>query len=106
MQIGSASGLSEAPVVPGYRLERKLGRGGEGVVFYGIKEGSESNDGFAIKTRRCFGLEAANEAIQEGLALARVTGPSNVAIHDVILSKAEDDLYLVHIVMDFFTGGA
>jgi hypothetical protein len=41
----------------------------------------------AIKTRSCFGLSAANEAIQEALALARVTGPYNVAIHDVILSK-------------------
>jgi serine/threonine protein kinase len=101
---GYVSERKDMAEVPGYVLERKLGRGGEGVVWLGKRVGGDGKL-FAVKTRQCHGLEAANEAIQEALALARVTGPQNVAIHDVILAKGCDNLFLVHLVMDYLTGG-
>ena len=63
-----------------YRLVEPIGRGGMGVVFRGRDE-TLGRD-VAIKLIRIAGADAAARALREARALARLSHPNVVAIHD------------------------
>ncbi len=58
------------------------------------------------KRRTCLGLLEANEALQEALAMARLSGQFVVKIYDTFLSKDEslpnEGVYFLHLVMEYW----
>jgi hypothetical protein len=74
-----------------YRLGRQLGRGGGGSVF--IAADPELHRDVAVKLIRCGSERHRDRALTEGRALAKLSHPNVVAVHDV--GEAGDYVYLV-----------
>jgi serine/threonine protein kinase len=82
--------LDDAPERVGkYRIAGMLGRGGMGVVYEGIDD--DLGRDVAIKLVR-FGAGSGERLIREARALARLTHPNVVTIHEV--GRAHDGVYL------------
>ena len=103
--------MEAKPNVPGYRVVRYLSSGGEGRIWIVVKESSskaeQENLEVVCKRRTCCGIGEANEAIQECLAMTRVSGRHNVAILDAFLSREEtdSDLFYCNIIMEYCQNG-
>jgi len=97
----------EVPKIDGYDVVRFLCKGGEGKIYVVTKKGDEKKEEYVLKIRTCLGIEEANNAIQEVLAMGRVAGPYNVAIRDAFLSQVEgsQDEFYIMLVMEYCRGG-
>jgi hypothetical protein len=84
-------GAAAAVTVGRYRLGRALGEGGGGAVF--AAEDPELHREVAIKLIRCASPAHRTRALAEGRALARLSHPNVVAVHDV--GETADHVYLV-----------
>ena len=86
-------GEAEAkPVTVGrYRLERQLGRGGGGSVF--VARDPELHRGVAVKLIRCASERHRGRALAEARALAKLSHPNVVPVHDV--GETAEHVYLV-----------
>src|SRR5436190_72587 len=84
-------GEAEPVAVGRYRLGRQLGRGGGGSVF--VAADPELHREVAVKLIRCGSERHRDRALTEGRALAKLSHPNVVAVHDV--GEAGDHVYLV-----------
>jgi len=84
-------GEAEAVTVGRYRLERQLGRGGSGVVF--VAHDPELHRDVAVKLIRCTSERHRERALAEARALAKLSHPNIVPVHDV--GATDDHVYLV-----------
>jgi predicted Ser/Thr protein kinase len=97
---GSAS-AKEAPALGGtlgrYRLERELGAGGMGVVHAAFDPDLERR--VALKVLRGDGGEARQRLLREARALARLTHPNVVTVHEVGSATGRD-----YVAMELIEG--
>ena len=81
-RAGTTAEADDAPPhIPGYRIERELGRGGMGAVFEAVREVEGSEQRVAIKLLRGGGLDPAESErlVTEQRILARLQHP-NIAV--------------------------
>ena len=89
-----------APVVPGYEIERELGRGGTGVVY--LARQVSLNRRVALKVLRDAGAgDAADRFRTEAEAIARLRHPNIVQIFEVGETAASP-----HLVLEYAEGGS
>lgn len=84
--VGQAEASSASPPAPGltlgrYRLERELGAGGMGVVHVAFDPDLERR--VALKVLRAGGDDASRRLLREARAMARLTHPNVVTVHEV-----------------------
>jgi hypothetical protein len=92
-------GEAEPVMVGRYRLERQLGRGGGGSVY--VARDPELHREVAVKLIRCTSERHRRNALAEARALAKLSHPNVVAVHDV--GETADHVYLV---MELLRGGS
>ena len=92
-------GSAEPVMVGRYRLERQLGRGGGGSVY--VARDPELHRDVAIKLIRCTSEDHRRRALAEARALAKLSHPNVVSVHDV--GETADHVYLV---MELLRGGS
>ncbi len=91
-RVASALFGEAAPVTVGrYRLGRQLGRGGGGSVFTATDP--ELHRDVAVKLIRCTSARHRELAVAEARALAKLSHPNVVPVHDV--GETADHVYLV-----------
>ena len=86
--------------IPGYRILRELHRGGQGVVYLAIQEGTRRK--VAVKVMREGPFSSANDRLRferEVQVLAQLNNPNVVAIHDSGVFAGS-----YYYVMDFIAG--
>jgi eukaryotic-like serine/threonine-protein kinase len=84
-------GETERVSVGRYQLQRPLGRGGGGSVY--IASDPELHREVALKLIRCTSALHRERALAEGRALAKLSHPNVVPVHDV--GETADHVYLV-----------
>jgi eukaryotic-like serine/threonine-protein kinase len=84
-------GDAEPVTIGRYQLQRQLGRGGGGSVY--VATDPELHREVAVKLIRCASARHRERALAEGRALARLSHPNVVPVHDV--GDAGDRVYLV-----------
>ncbi|HEY5950586.1 MAG TPA: serine/threonine-protein kinase, partial [Kofleriaceae bacterium] len=98
---GSASSGKESPTLGDtlgrYRLERELGAGGMGVVHSAFDPDLERR--VALKVLRGDGGEARQRLLREARALARLTHPNVVTVHEVGSANGRD-----YVAMELIEG--
>ncbi len=105
MPFGTAPATGTPPVVPGYQLIRRIGRGGAGEVFEAVRVGPGGFRKSVALKRLIADQSLSGKARQRFLEEARLTAQLEhanlVRVHDVVTSGA--DLF---IVMELLRGGS
>ena len=83
-----ASTATVGTTVGRYRLERELGVGGMGVVYVAFDPNLERR--VALKLLRAAGGDAAKRLLREARAMARLTHPNVVMVHEVDSAEGRD----------------
>jgi hypothetical protein len=96
---GALFGVERPIAVGRYRIERHLGRGGGGSVF--VARDPELHRDVAVKLIRCASERHRRSALTEARALARISHPHVVAVHDV----GEHGDY-IYVVMELLRGAS
>jgi predicted Ser/Thr protein kinase len=100
-RTATAPGSKDAPVLGNtlgrYRLERELGAGGMGVVHAAFDPDLERR--VALKVLRSEGGEARQRLLREARALARLTHPNVVTVHEVGSATGRD-----YVAMELIEG--
>jgi serine/threonine protein kinase len=91
-----ADDSSDAIMLGRYELDRVLGRGSHGVVFAAYDRAIERE--VALKV---FGVASDRDVLREARALARVSHPNIVTVHDI--GRANGFAYLVMALIDGWT---
>jgi eukaryotic-like serine/threonine-protein kinase len=84
-------GHAEPVMVGRYQLDRPLGRGGGGLVF--VARDPELQRDVAIKLIRCASARHRRSALAEARALAKLSHPNVVPVHDI--GETAEHVYLV-----------
>lgn len=98
----SSATQAAIPILPGYRLERVLGRGGMGTVYLGLQ--LSINRAVAIKIPHANRLRNAADVaafFQEARAACQLHHPGLVTVHDLV-QRPEENLYAC--VMEYVPG--
>lgn len=96
----AATFLSEGDVVGGerYEIRRELGRGGMGVVY--LADDTKLSRPVALKTHQVQSSDWRHQLLLEAQAMAKLSHPNVVAVHDV--GEFDGGVFLV---ADYITGG-
>ena len=88
--------------IPGYRIEREIGKGGMATVYLAIQESLDRSVVLKVldKVHQATGDDMTQRFIDEGRIIASLHHPNIVTIYDIGL--AGDDLY---ISMECVQGG-
>jgi predicted Ser/Thr protein kinase len=98
--LTSTSDDSEEPRVGRYTVLRKLGSGGMGVVYAAFDESLDRKVAIKVLRDRKGDPEGQGRLLREAQALARLSHPNVVGVHDVG-TTADGQIY---IAMEFITG--
>ncbi|WNV77265.1 serine/threonine-protein kinase [Geodermatophilus sp. DSM 44513] len=90
-----------APVVPGYRLEELLGRGGSGEVWRAVPR----SGGPAVAVKLLAAGDAERQA-REAALLGELDHPHLVRLHEVVHEPRRGGQPRVALVLDLLTGGS
>ena len=90
---------AESVTIPGYVIEKELGRGGMGVVLLGLSVKDDSRVVIKVMNRRDPGEELTMRFLREARALAQLSHPNIVRVRD--LSRHDG---IPYFVMDFVEG--
>jgi serine/threonine protein kinase len=92
---------SPAPVVPGYRLEELLGRGGSGEVWRAVPR----SGGPAVAVKLLVAGDAEQQA-REAALLGELDHPHLVRLHEVVHAPRRGGQPRVALVLDLLAGGS
>ncbi|MEZ5582701.1 MAG: serine/threonine-protein kinase [Candidatus Competibacteraceae bacterium] len=88
-------------VIPGYRIEQQLGRGGMATVYLAVQESLNRHVALkVIKPELAKNEEFAKRFLREGHIIGRLNDPRIVKVFDV--GVYQDDYFLV---MEYLSGG-
>jgi serine/threonine protein kinase len=84
----------DLPVIPGYRIEKKLGRGGMADVYLGVQEVLGRKVAIKVLAADMIqNLQVVERFLNEARTASRLEHPNIVTIHDV--GQVEDTCYIV-----------
>ncbi|MGF1526305.1 MAG: protein kinase [Candidatus Competibacterales bacterium] len=89
------------PAIPGYRLERPLGRGGMAMVYLAVQESLERQVALKVMHARFgFDVELSKRFLHEGRMVARLTHPHIIKVFDTGVHQGQ-----YFIAMEYLAGG-
>jgi len=85
-------------IIPGYRIERRIGKGGMASVYLAIQESLRR--AVALKILNFDSAEFSERFLNEGRAIAQLSHTNIITIHDIGIANG-----LHYISMEYIEGG-